>query len=230
MKSKHLIAIAVLVCLFTAARADFVFAQALTKAPVKKVILSDINNKSGKGSSAPHSAPSNIPQILPSTTHMHSLGIGLGQTFLSGGFGENGEDRITVDLIYSYSASYSFDLLADVHYSKHKSKNESISLLGTSLSIKSKLYQFDSLAPFILGGLGFYRPQSKRNVNGKLVKSEAKMTFGTNVGAGVDLRLNQSYTAGVLAHYHNPFDVKQDEGPEVEGSYFKLLLTLTRSF
>ena len=37
----------------------------------------------------------------------HSLGIGLGQTFLTGDFGENGEDSITVDLYYKYKASYS---------------------------------------------------------------------------------------------------------------------------
>ena len=31
----------------------------------------------------------------------HSFGIGLGQTFLTGDFGENGEDSITIDLYYN---------------------------------------------------------------------------------------------------------------------------------
>ena len=40
-------------------------------------------------------------------------GLGLGQTFLTGDFGKNGEDSITVDLYYKYKASYSFDLIVN---------------------------------------------------------------------------------------------------------------------
>jgi opacity protein-like surface antigen len=151
----------------------------------------------------------------------HALGIGLGQTFLMGNFEKKGDNKITGDLLYSYTASYSFDLLVNLHASSHSYKNKNVWLRGLSMSIKARSYEFDAFSPFLLGGLGFYRPQiSKDNV-----VSEQKNTFGMNFGGGLDLRLNTKMIVGLLAHYHMPFEVKQDDMENVRGSYFKLLLT-----
>ncbi len=60
----------------------------------------------------------------------------------------------------------------------------------------------------------------------ELVDTEKKTAFGIHLGGGADLRLNDNFTVGILGHFHNPFDVKQDDGMDVEGSYFKLLITL----
>lgn len=162
--------------------------------------------------------------------HKHSLGLGLGQTVLLGGFNDHGENKITLDAYYNYSASYSFELLVNFHYSEHEFKNESVILPGLATAIKGKIFQFDSFAPYAFGGLGFYRPQAERVINNTIVKSEQKWTFGTNFGLGVDLKLNKEFTFGILAHYHNPFDIKQEVGTEVEGSYFKVLLTTMYTF
>jgi len=164
----------------------------------------------------------------------HSLGVGLGQTFLMGQFADHADDQITLDVLYEYSASYSFDFLLDFHYSKHEFTQTNVSLLGLTSSIKMKAFQFDQFAPYALAGLGFYRPQTTRfitsNSGTRTETAKAKITFGTNLGAGFDLRLNPEVKLGMVFIYHNPFDVKQENAPDVEGSYSKLLITTMYTF
>ena len=54
--------------------------------------------------------------------------------------------------------------------------------------------------------------------------------MGLNLGAGMELELNERFTFGLIGHYHYPFRAKQDHQPSLEGHYFKLLLTLAYSF
>ena len=169
-------------------------------------------------------------QKIPGQLQVHSLGVGLGQTFLKGDFGDEGADSITIDLYYNYAASYSFDMVANFHYSEHDFKGQKVQIPGLAIGIKSKFFQFDAFSPFALGGLGFYAPTVTRRINNELVESSTRLTFGVHMGGGVELKLNNKFSMGILAHYHNPFDVKQEDGPEVEGSYVKLLLTTLYTF
>jgi hypothetical protein len=160
----------------------------------------------------------------------HGIGVGLGETFLLSDFRRHGEDKITMDLMYNYLASHSFDLVVDGHYSRHRRLGEEVTLLGLAVGIKAKIFQFDAFSPFVVAGPGFYRPKVTRYIqqNGQQVSwtSQGKIVFGTHLGIGGDLMLNQRVSIGLLGQYHNPFDVKQTTGPEVEGSYFKFLMTL----
>lgn len=167
---------------------------------------------------------------IPGSIRKHSLGIGLGQTFLRSDLAENGNDKITPDLYYNYSASYSFDFVANLHYSKHKYIGREATIKGLALAIKGKGFQFDAFAPFVMGGFGFYLPSVKRIQNGELTETRSQLVFGVNVGAGVELRLNDEATVGVIAHYHDPFDVRQDVGAKLEGSYMKLLILASYTF
>jgi hypothetical protein len=199
------------------------------------VVYAQSNIKSLTSGKAAEEASKEIPHegSSPSDDNilkLHSLGVGLGQTFLNGDFEASGDDSITADLYYSYSASYSFDLVTNVHHSAHKLGNKKTELNGLAVGIKGKGYQFDSFSPFILGGLGFYDPRVTREVNGSLKKSKSKVVFGTHFGLGVELRLNRHFLLTIMAHYHNPFDVKQELDPEIEGSYHKLLIILSYSF
>ena len=151
----------------------------------------------------------------------HSFGIGIGQTFLLSDFKKNGRDEISPDLFYSYSASYSFNLLANFHYWKYNQSDRSTTLSGLSFAIKSKLFLIDSFSPFVLGGLGFYLPRTKSENE----KSDSQLVFGTTLGAGAELLLNTHYKLGLLFQYHNPFDVSQDNRKDLEGSYYKLLMS-----
>ena len=172
----------------------------------------------------------NVASIGETPLGSHSIGLGLGQTFLTGDFGENGEDSITVDLYYKYKASYSFDLIVNGHYSEHEYDDKSSSLVSLNAGIKARLYNFDSFNPYVLGGLGFYLPSLKRKIDNEIKESSSKLSFGTHIGLGGELELNDKFSVGVLAHYHNPFDVKQGKDPEIEGSYYKLLFTTLYSF
>ena len=177
------------------------------------------------GSEKTESLKKEAKKLISSTQreiHKHALGIGLGQTFLLGNLEGKGDDKITTDLLYTYTASYSFDLMLNAHVSTHEYKKKAVWLRGYTMSIKGRSYEFDSFSPFLLGGLGFYMPQIK-NSDGQT--SEAKYTFGVNAGAGIDLRLNKKIVTGIMAQYHFPFEVKQDETENIRGSYLKLLLT-----
>ena len=158
------------------------------------------------------------------------MGIGIGQTFLRSDLADNGNDKITPDLYYTYSASYSFDFVANAHYSSHSYLNREATIKGLALAIKGKGFQFDAFSPFVLGGFGFYLPSVKRIYNGIPTDTRSQLVFGVNVGAGVELRLNNEVTVGVIAHYHDPFDVRQDVGPVLEGSYMKLLIIASYTF
>ena len=171
-----------------------------------------------------HSTPSNRK------LRQHGFGVGLGQTFLLGKFADYGDNKITMDLFYTYSASYSFDLIANAHYSSHSDKSERVSLMGANAGIKSRLFEFDNFSPFLMGGLGFYAPKVRRVIDGDPKWSDRNTTFGLNFGGGLDLRLNDEYVIGVLGQLHWPFNKKQSDQPEVKGYYFKLLMTLTYLF
>lgn len=212
------------------ATSTFFVANAEEPVSIKKLTSKETAKKASSGDIEEDSSPAPVSSSPSSTVNLHSLGIGLGQTFLNGKLNDNGEDKITADLIYSYSASSSFDLMADFHYSKHEFRGRYVRLTGLALGIKAKLFNFDSFSPFALGGLGFYAPKVKRDVNGTLTESETKIVFGNHIGVGAELRLNRRVVMGVLAQIHNPFDVKQEVGPEVEGSYGKLMLYTLYSF
>ncbi len=161
----------------------------------------------------------------PRRLQQHGLGLGLGQTFLLGKYADYGQNKITMDVLYSYAASYSFDILVNAHRSEHKDKNEKINLLGLDAGIKARFVEYDNFSPFFLGGLGFYAPEAKRSINGSNKWTDQKVTFGLNFGGGVDLRLNDNYVVGVLGQMHCPFVVKQDSQSDLRGYYFKLLIT-----
>jgi opacity protein-like surface antigen len=174
--------------------------------------------------------PEETQERIPGKVHAHSIGLGLGQTFLRSDFGANGNDKITPDLYYNYSASHSFDFVANLHYSEHTYLDKKATIKGFALAIKGKVFQLDAFSPFVMGGFGFYLPSVKRLQSGILTETRTQLVFGVNAGAGVELQLNDKVAVGVLAHYHDPFDVRQDVGSNLEGSYMKLLIIASFTF
>jgi opacity protein-like surface antigen len=174
--------------------------------------------------------PDSNESRIPGDIHKHSLGLGVGQTFLRSDLGDNGNDKITADIYYNYSASYSFDFMANLHWSKHEFMNRTSTIRGLALAIKGKGFQYDAFSPFVFGGFGFYLPAASRIVNGVPTATRDQLVFGVNAGVGVELKLNSQMSVGVIAHYHDPFDLRQEVGGTLEGSYMKLLLTALYTF
>ncbi|MFG1493476.1 outer membrane protein [Halobacteriovorax sp. GFR7] len=158
--------------------------------------------------------------------HIHSIGIGIGQTLLMSDLQDNGEDKITAELFYNYKASYSFDFYANLHYSKHEFENSYSKIAGLLFGAKGKLFHYDAFQPFFAVGLGFFRPQIKTET----YKSDAKTVFGYQLGAGADFDLNRKISVGAMASFNDPFDVDQENRSDVEGYYFKVLLTVFYKF
>jgi len=114
--------------------------------------------------------------------------------------------------------------MANLHWSKHSYLRQDVTVKGMALAIRAKVWQFDAFSPFFLGGFGFYLPTAHRLVNGVRTETREQLVFGMNLGGGVELRLNDEFSVGVIAHYHDPFDVRQENAPDLEGSYMKLLI------
>lgn len=167
-------------------------------------------------------APSSSTSASQRQVQQHGIGLGLGQTFLMGNYAKHGQDKITLDLLYSYAASYSFDLLVNAHMSEHEDGRERMKVMGLVTSIKGRVVEYDNFSPYVLGGLGFYAPRAKRDGTGW---TDQKITFGLNWGGGVDLRLNDRVVVGVLGQMHWPFKVQQDSESDLKGYYMKLLIT-----
>lgn len=193
-------------------------------AQTKPSIQALTSDKTAKAVESGEIGSSSSNDRIPGEINKHSVGLAVGQTILMGDFKKHGENKITPDVYYGYSASHSFDLLANLHISKHKAPRQDVTIRGLAVSIKAKGYQYDSFSPFILGGVGFYMPTMTHNTDEGPYKTSTKLVFGLNLGAGAELRLNENASIGIIAHYHDPFDVKQDAYGDVGGSYMKLLL------
>jgi hypothetical protein len=206
------------------------FAQTKPFSPKIKTphTASELNKKDDSNSQSIEIEDSSQPYKSsgnPRKLQRHGLGLGVGQTFLLGNYAKHGNDKITLDLLYTYAASYSFDLLLDAHISEHEDENERLRTLGFSGSIKGRFVEFDSLSPYFLGGLGFYAPRAKRRTDTGMKWTDQKLTFGLNFGGGVDLRLNDHYVVGIMGQMHWPFKIQQDNQSDLKGYYFKLLIT-----
>jgi opacity protein-like surface antigen len=162
--------------------------------------------------------------------HAQSFMLGLGQTFLMGNYSKHGEDKIAMDLFYTYAASYSFDLMVNAHWSKHEDKNEFMEVKALAASVRARLWEYDNFSPYVLGGLGFYIPEARRGSGAGTQETDSKITFGMNFGAGAELRLNSIWSVGALFQMHWPFRSKQDDQSDLRGYYSKLLLTIGYSF
>lgn len=170
--------------------------------------------------------PANHESSYRTKTHIVTLGLGQGMLF--GRYSDLGEDQITGDLFYAYRASYTWDLVVNLHQSKHKKSKTWAKTQGMAISIRGNLMHYDQFLPYALGGLGLYRPQIKDKDGQTSVR---KTVLGFNLGAGVELQLQRHFSIGLLGQIHNPFKIKARDGhPKLEGRYAKLMMTLSYIF
>lgn len=194
----------------------------LSLAQVTIPAKTESNNKAEEKPAATLENNSSTPAFLT-----HAIGLGLGQTLLFGDFADHGDDALAFDLFYQYRASYTFDFLANFHTHTYKQDdNQKTDLTGFTLNIKGRVFDFDAFAPYLTGGLGMYWPRVTRIQGASLVESEKQAVLGLNAGAGADLQLNEHFSFGFAAFYHQPFNVKQDTQAGVNGSYLRLMATI----
>ena len=130
------------------AQANKPFSPKIKTPDTKKELVEEKASPKQEAAKVEKDAPGDEPAhpTAPSERklHQHGLGLGIGQTFLMGNYGKHGEDKITGDLLYSYAASHSFDLLVGAHNSEHKDNRERMKVRALSASIKGRVVEFDN--------------------------------------------------------------------------------------
>jgi hypothetical protein len=146
---------------------------------------------------------SNISPFAPGS---NNLALDVGQVFLMGDLGNSYSDSIGTQLHYTYGASDLFGFDASLGYSDHSDGKFSMTTLLAGL--RTNLAWYDKVVPYLVFGLGFYRPSYQVAVKSGGDNGFASMSpilFGVHLGPGVDLELTRQIFFGASLIFHDAF-------------------------
>ncbi len=140
----------------------------------------------------------------------NNIALDVGQVFLMGDLASNYADSIGFQLHYTYGVSDLFGFDMSAGYSEHSDGKFSMAtLLG---GLRTNLAWYDRVVPYLVFGLGFYRPSYQTTASGSLslnsttaVSSVAPVLFGVHVGPGVDLQMTRQLFFGAALTFHDVF-------------------------
>lgn len=165
-------------------------------------------NRSSRG----HSSSAELSPFSPGS---HNIALDLGQVFLLGDLNRYA-DSLGTQVHYTYGVS---DLLAfDSSFSYSQHSNGKYSTATLLSGIRLNLSWYDKIIPYIVAGLGFYRPSFQdstvapsTNSLGQTVNAPnvSAILFGLHAGPGVDLQLSQNMFFGAAATIHTMFSSTQ---------------------
>lgn len=169
------------------------------------------------------------PSFVPFAPGTNNLSLDVGQVFLMGDLGSNYADSIGAQLHYTYGVSDLFGFDASFGYSDHSDGEFSMStLLG---GLRTNLAWFDRVVPYVVFGLGFYRPSYQQVYSSGLggsstTASISPVLFGVHLGPGVDLAVTRQLFFGASLTFHDVFGtIKQTpNGPLSVGGTFTSFL------
>jgi hypothetical protein len=156
----------------------------------------------------------------------------MGQVFLMGQYGNRYSDSLGTQVHYTYGVSDLFGFDSSLGYSGHSDGQFSMTTLLTGL--RMNLSWYDKVVPYVVFGLGFYRPSfNLSDPNGLSSTSVSPVLFGVHLGPGVDLELTQQLFFGASLTFHDIFGSTQPTnfGPiDVGGSYASFLVHVGMTF
>jgi len=157
-----------------------------------------------------------------SSSHLHSVGFGLGQYFLTGAFDNQGDDGLGFALRYNYLGTGDvFHLNANLLYASLGGEQD-FKMWGFTGGVKANMIYLDTLVPYAVAGLGFYNPSV--SIQGS---REGSLTFGFHLGVGADLVINDQFELGGELTFHNPFDTDTDTKAgkvDLNGAFFTMMI------
>lgn len=169
-----------------------------------------------------------LEPLAPFAPGSNNLALDLGQVFLMGDLAENYADNIGVQLHYTYGVSDIFGFDAALGRSSHSGGLFSMTSLKSGL--RMNLSWYDRIIPFLVFGLGFYKPAYQISAK----TSISPLLFGLHLGPGVDLQISRTLFFGAGITFHDIFgntEVLQDKSLlEVGGTYTSFLLHAGVSF
>ncbi len=165
--------------------------------------------------------------ISPFSPGSNNLALDLGQVFLMGNLSSNFADSIGFRVHYTYGVSDMFGFDTSIGYSEHSDGKYSLATLLAGM--RTNLSWYDKIVPYLVFGLGFYKPS--RLVSPSVTVSPVE--FGVHLGPGVDLELTRQLYFGAALTFHNMFGaLKQTPGGVVDfgGTFTSFLLHLGTTF
>lgn len=175
------------------------------------------------------------PQNARAAGGQHGVGLGLGEVLLMGDFAKNFDNSIGFHGLYNYDASALFGLLVEVTYGSFSggaANANSLSIMGLTPHLKINLAYIDKLIVYSLVGFGLYK------VSEKIGTIDAGVTtLGFDMGAGVNLALDQHILFGTQLAFSNIFGktdsatvTSTSPGLSVGGTYIGLFLNFIYVF
>jgi hypothetical protein len=154
----------------------------------------------------------------------------MGQVFLMGDLSSRYSDSIGARLHYTYGVSDIFGFDSSIGYSDHS--DSKLSMITALTGLRVNLAWYDKVVPYVIGGLGFYRPnfQIPTGPNGSdlTTTSVSPLLFGIHLGPGVDLELTRNLFFGASLTFHDVFGSNKAmvEGKPIDvgGTYTSFLL------
>jgi hypothetical protein len=192
-------------------------------------------------STAPRKASkkdSRYSDISPFTPGSNNFALDIGQVFLMGDLGNKYNDSIGAQLHYTYGVSDLFGFDVSAGYSGHSDGQFSMTTLLAGL--RTNLSWYDKVIPYLVFGLGFYRPsyEEKNPPSGPgqapTTTTLAPVLFGVHVGPGVDLELTKQMFFGASLTFHDVFGSSRNSltglSRDVGGTYASFLLHVGYTF
>ncbi len=146
-----------------------------------------------------------------------------------GDLGANYNDNIGGQIHYTYGVSNLFGFDTSLGYSEHSDGQFSMTTLLTGL--RTNLAWYDKVVPYLVFGLGFYKPSYQVLVNNGGVVTNSSVSpilFGVHLGPGIDLELTDQLFFGAALTFHDVFGSSRAaaNGSQIDvgGTYTSFLL------
>jgi len=159
--------------------------------------------------------------VTPFSPGSNNLALDLGQVFLMGDLGSRYANSLGTQLHYTYGVSDLFGFDSSFGYSQHANGVFSMMTLLTGLRMNMSWY--DKIIPYLVFGMGFYRPSYGDANPGVNPPSVSAILFGLHLGPGIDLELTKNLFFGASLTFHSMFGANETltngQGFNVGGSY-----------
>jgi hypothetical protein len=167
--------------------------------------------------------------VSPYAPGSNNVALDVGQVFLMGDLGTNYNDNIGAQIHYTYGVSNIFGFDSSLGYSEHSDGRFSMTTLLTGM--RTNLAWYDKVVPYLVFGLGFYKPSYQvlvNNGNGVVNSSVSPILFGVHLGPGIDLELTDQLFFGAALTFHDVFGSSRATADgrylDVGGTYTSFLL------
>ncbi len=163
--------------------------------------------------------------LSPFSPGSNNVALDIGQVFLMGDLADNYQDNIGWRAHYTYGVSDLFGFDTSLGYSSHA--DGKLSMASLLAGLRTNLTWIDRVIPYLVFGLGFYRPSYAVNDQGQNV-SIAPILFGLHIGPGIDLQVSQNVYFGTSLTFHDMFGTRRTLASgrveEIGGTFTSFLL------